>query len=60
MGRGQAWLSKIFNELDILSYPAPIIGSTMVGSVQKIFNIMALRRLENAIVKLVFTNIVFH
>ena len=37
-----------------------VIGPTRVGPVEKIFIIKALRRLENAILRLVFANAVLH
>ena len=52
------WESKTFNVFDVLSYPMPNTGSTMVAPVEK-FQLKVLRRLENAILRLVFANAVF-
>ena len=54
--REQAWLTKTFNMLDILSYPVSMIGPTMVGLGEKVFKIKVLRRLENVVLNLVFAN----
>ena len=46
---GQAYLSKIFNIIDILLYPVSTIEHSMVGSGEKISSIKVLNWLENAI-----------
>ena len=46
---GQAWLSKTFSVLGILSYLVSIMGSTTVRPGGNIFKTKVLRRLENVI-----------
>ena len=55
---GQAWLLKTFHVIDILPYLESSIGLTIVGP-GKNFKMKALGRLENAVLKLVFSNMVF-
>ena len=55
---GQAYLSKIFNIIDILLYPVSTIKHSMVGHGETIFKIKALRRPKNASLITVLANIV--
>ena len=48
-------LSRTFNVLDILWYPVSIIGVNMIGP-RTAFKIEVLRRLENAILHLVYAH----
>ena len=55
---GQAYLSKIFNIIDILLYPVSTIEYSMVGPGEKISKIKVLSWLENATLIKVLANIV--
>ena len=55
---GQAYLSKVFNIIDILLYPVSTIELSMVGPGEKISNIKVLSWLENAILIKILANIV--
>ena len=55
---GQAYLSKIFNIIDILLYPVSTIEHSVVGPGEKISKIKVLSWLENAILIKILANIV--
>ena len=56
---GQAWVAKTRSVLDTLPYSLSTI-LTPHGWAEKLFEIKALRWLENAILGLVFANTVFY
>ena len=49
-----------FNVLNILSYPVSIMGPTMVGPGEKFSKIKVPKWLKNAIMRLIFANIISH
>ena len=55
---GQAYVSKIFNIIDILLYPVSTIDHSMVGPGEKISKIKVLSWLENAILIKILANTV--